>query len=45
MNIDNDSIVKDGCRRSIVFQLNPEYQEKLTNAIRIEINEGRYYNL
>jgi len=29
----------------LMFQLNPKYQEKLTNAIRIEINEGRYYNL
>lgn len=28
----------------LMFQLNPEYQEKLTNAIRTEVEEGRYYD-
>lgn len=29
----------------LMFQLKPEYQEKLTNIIQTEIEEGRYYDL
>lgn len=29
----------------LMFQLNPEYQEKLTNAILTEVKEGKYYDL